>query len=626
MNKKLFKLILILFLPIKFCFAQTGHPILIDTAKKFSISKHGYFYEDKNLNLSIDSLINYKAANKLIPLTPGKVFSKGYTESYYWIAFDVENTLDQAVHLMFKEHSSGINQLQLYKLDHLGKIYPFGLTGDHFPFKQRPYRNRSFIYPIILMAHEKATFFLWADKRGQNLYMPMSIGRDVDIVQAEIPLHTLFGFYTGVFVFAMIFNLLLFVSVKDNIHLYYAIYIFCMLIFILEEEGLAFQWVYPNFPGLQDYMRLIMASLSCGLLIQVMQLFVDQNESNSRMFRFTNYYKRFCWSMAIIPVLMRFKSFIILEKIVFYINNFLALLTVIVIIICVVERIKAGYKLGWYYFIATVMLLFGVFNYIFNTLGITNFNLLKPNGLVVGLTAEIIFLSFALTQRYNFLKKEKEILLEEKSKHQVDLADGIFNAQEDERTRLARDLHDDLGGTLSIIKLNITAFQHKVLQLTAGEQVFYDRTIGMIEKACFDLREISHNLMPKNFEQSGLIETLKEHFITLNQSGKIKFDFVFQVDQPMESTMEITIYRIINELINNIIRHSCASKATIQILSFNERINIMAEDNGIGFNPDRDKKGLGIQNILSRVKYLNGKIQIDSNQNGTTTTIDIPIK
>ncbi|NTE05231.1 histidine kinase [Agrobacterium tumefaciens] len=626
MNKNLFNLILLICLSIHLCSAQTGNPILIDTATKFSISKHGYFYKDKNLNLTIDSLVSYKAANKLIPLTPGKVFSKGYTQSYYWIAFDVENTLNLTAHLMFKEHSSSINRLQLYKLDESGKIRPLGLTGDHFPFKQRPYHNRSFIYPIVLAAHEKATFFLWADKRGQNMYMPMSIGRDVDIIQAEIPQHTLFGFYTGVFVFAVIFNLLLFASVRDRIHLYYALYIFCTLIFILEEEGLAFQWFYPNLPGLQDYMRLIMASLSCGLLIQVMQLFINQTNLNSRLFRFTNYYKRFCWAMSIIPILMLFKSFIILEKTVFYINNFLALLTVILILFCVIERIKAGYKLGWYYLTATLMLLFGVFNYVFNTLGITNFNLFKPNGLVVGLTAEIIFLSFALTQRYNFIKKEKEMLLEEKSKHQVDLADGIFNAQEDERTRLARDLHDDLGGTLSIIKLNITAFQHKVLQLTHDESAFYDKTINMIEKACIDLRSISHNLMPKNFEQAGLIETLNEHFKTLNQTGKIHFDFIFQVEYPINGTMEITIYRMVNELINNINRHSCASKATIQILSFVDRINIMAEDNGIGFNPDTDKNGIGIQNILSRVKYLNGKVQMDSNQNGTTTTIDIPLK
>jgi len=623
MNKVL---LLFLLLLCNLCFAQQGNPILIDTAKKFNISRHGYFYEDRNLNLNIDSIIKLKQANKLSPLTVGKVFSKGYTQSYYWIAFDIKNTLNQSVHLMFKEQSSSINRLQLFKVDTTGKIHPLGLTGDHFPFKQRPYRNRSFIYPLVLNPQEKATFYLWSDKRGQNMYMPMSIGRDIDIIQAEIPQHTLFGFYTGIFVFAVIFNLLLYASVRDRIHLYYAIYIFCTLIFILEEEGLAFQWFYPNLPGLQDYMRLIMASLSCGLLIQVMQLFVNQSSENSRLYHFTNYYKRFCWLMSIIPVFMLFKSFIALEKTVFYINNFLALLTVIVLIICVVERIRAGYKLGWYYFIATVMLLFGVFNYVFNTLGLTNFNLLKPNGLVVGLTAEIIFLSFALTQRYNFLKKEKEILLEEKSKLQVDLADGIFNAQEDERTRLARDLHDDLGGTLSIIKLNITAFQQKALKLTENERVFYDQTIGMVEKACADLREISHNLMPKNFEQLGLIETLKEHFNSLNNSGKIAFEFVFQVEHPIESTTEITIYRIVNELVNNINRHSLATKATIQILSFDERINIMAEDNGIGFNPEEDKKGLGMQNILSRVNYLNGKIQIDSNQNGTTIVIDIPLK
>ncbi len=608
------------------CFAQLKNPIQIDTARKFSITNHGYFYEDRTLNATIDSVIKYKGEEKFSKLIPGKVFSKGYTQSYYWIYFDVENTLDKSVHLMFKEQSSSINQLQLFKLDSTGKIIPMGLTGDHYKFSQRPYPNRSFIYPIVLSRHEKATFFLWADKRGQNIYMPMTLGRDVDIIQAEIPHHTLFGFYTGIFVFAVIFNLLLFASLKDRIHLYYAVYIFCTLVFILEEEGLAFQWIYPNLPRLQDYMRLIMASLSCGLLVQVMQLFVDQNKQNSRLYNFTNYYKRFCWTMAIIPALMLFKSSILLEKVVFYINNFLALLTVIIIIVCVIERIKAGYKLGWYYFAATVMLLIGVFNYVFNTLGITNFNLLKPNGLVVGLTSEIVFLSFALTQRYNFLKMEKEVLLEEKGRHQVDMADGIFNAQEDERMRLARDLHDDLGGTLSLIKLNVTAFQMKVQKLTEKETEILDQTITMIERACTDLREISHNLMPKNFESTGLIETLKEHFDSLNNAGRISFDFVHQINRQLDSPTEITIYRIVNELVNNIIKHSCASKATIQLLFFDNTITIMAEDNGIGFNPNKDSEGLGIQNILSRVNYLNGKILVDSGHNGTTTTIEIPIK
>ena len=148
----------------------------------------------------------------------------------------------------------------------------------------------------------------------------------------------------------------------------------------------------------------------------------------------------------------------------------------------------------------------------------------------------------------------------------------------------------------------------------------------MIEKACTDLREISHNLMPKNFEQLGLIETLKENFISLNHSGKIAFEFVYQVEHPIESNMEITIYRIVNELVNNINRHSLATKATIQMLSFNEGINIMAEDNGIGFSQEEDKTGLGMQNIRSRVNYLNGKIQVDSNPNGTTIAIDIPLK
>lgn len=605
-------------------YAQNNRAIIIDTAKTYDIGSYGYFYEDVSLNATVDTVLALKSAGKLTPLLPNKVFSKGYSQSYYWIVFNVDNKQPHAVHLMFKEHSPSINRLELFKQDSTQKVSSLGLTGDHFPFKQRPYYNRSFIYPIVLAPHEKATFLLFADKRGQNMYMRLSFGEDINIIQSEIPQHTLFGFYSGIFIFAIIFNLLLFVSVKDRIHLYYALYIFCTLIFILEEEGLGYQWFYPNIPGLQDYMRLIMASLSCGLLVQVMQLFVDQTAQNSKLFNLTVYYKRFCWLMSVIPVIMLFKSNIALEKTVFLINNFLALITVILIIICVTERIRKGYKLGWYYFIATVILLLGVFNYVFNTIGLTNFNLLKPNGLVVGLTAEIIFLSFALTQRYNFLKKEKEVLLQEKSRHQVDLADGIFTAQEDERTRLARDLHDDLGGTLSAIKLNVTAFKMHTLKLTEKEQAFYDQTINMIVRACADLRQISHNLMPKNFEEAGLLETLEEQFLQLNHSGNVTFTFVHQIRTPIEPANEITIYRIINELVNNIINHSCATKATIQVLSFNGVISILAEDNGIGFDPETRKNGIGLNNVMSRVNYLTGTMQIDSNTNGTTITIEIP--
>ncbi len=604
--------------------AQKGRAMRIDSASRFDIRDNAYFYEDKGLNATVDAVIKLRSQNKLTALTPGRTFNKGFSLSYWWIVFDLENTLPETVNLLFNERSNGINRLQLFKLDSAGKVTAMAMTGDHFKFNTRPIHYHNYLYPIKLKANEKATYLLWADKRGQNMVMPLGLAKEMHLVHSEIPFYTFFGVFVGIYLFAIVFNLLLFISIRDKIHLYYAMYVFCMLVFNLEDEGLAFQWIYPDVPLLQDYLRYIIAYLGSALLVQVMQLFVNQTRENSKLYRVANAYKFLCCIMVLLPIFLFFKENFLLEKINFFATNIMSLFTVLMLITCAAERIIDGYKLAWYYLVAMIILLLGILNYVFNTLGITNFYLFQTTGLVIGLTLEIVFLSFALTQRYNFLRKEKKILLKEKADLEVALIDDVFAAQENERARLARDLHDDLGGTLSAIKLNLTAFKTNVNELSEKNQLFYAKTINMIEKACSNLREIAHDLMPKNLEQLGLVEALNEQFIYLRQTSTVDFEFISDLQKAVLPELELAIYRMIKELVNNVEKHSCATKASVQLLSSAGQITIMCEDNGLGFNADEVQAGLGLSNIKSRVNYLKGAIYIDSNNNGTTITIEIP--
>lgn len=607
-------------------FAQNGRPILIDSTSSYDIRNHGYFYEDKGLKATIDTLVQLKEKGKLSELTPYRTFNKGFSQSYWWIVFDVHNTLNEPVNLFFNERSNSVNRLQLFKVDSTGKVTPMALTGDHFKFSSRAVDYHNYLYPIKLKANEKASYFLWADKRGQNMVMPLGLAKDVDLVHGEIPFYTTFGIFVGIYFFAIIFNIFLFISLRDKIHLYYAFYVACILVFNLEDEGLGFQWIYPNIPLLQDYLRNIIAFISSGLLVQIMLLFINQNKTNSRFYGFVNGYKFFCFCLALLPLgLLIFGTNLQLEKVNFYAANFIALLTVVILILNTIERIIKGYKLAWYYLIAMLILLLGILNYVFNALGITNYYAIEVvTGLVVGLTVEIIFLSFALTQRYNFLKKETKILQQQKTKLEIALVDDVFEAQENERRRLAQDLHDDLGGTLSAIKLNVTAFKSNIVQLPAENHAFYQQTINMIESACENLREISHNLMPKNLENNGLINTLTEQFSELNQTGHITFEFVHDIEQPISPDIELTIYRIAKELINNVIKHAVATKASLQIISSEEQIVMMCEDNGIGFNPTIGNDGIGLANIKLRVNHLKGVFSLESNEMGTSISIFIP--
>ncbi|SEQ77898.1 sensor histidine kinase [Pedobacter rhizosphaerae] len=315
---------------------------------------------------------------------------------------------------------------------------------------------------------------------------------------------------------------------------------------------------------------------------------------------------------------------ILIEKINFFAANFIAVITVFILITCAIEILISGYKLARYYLVAMLILLPGILNYVFNTLGIITFYIDNTTGLVVGLTVEIVFLSFALTQRYNYLKNEKKILQQEKAKLEVALIDNIFTAQENERARLARDLHDDLGGTLSAIKLNLTSFKTSIKYLSENNQHLYMQTIGMMEKACINLKEIAHDLMPKNLEKLGLVETLNEQFIYLAQMSNTAYEFVFDLQKVVNPDLELAIYRMVKELINNIEKHASASRASLQLLVSRTEITIMCEDNGVGFDTKKQQMGMGLNNVSLRVSYLRGSVFLDSNTAGTTITIHIP--
>ena len=102
------------------------------------------------------------------------------------MVFDLKNTQNETVNLFFNEESNGINRLQLFKLDSAGKITAMQQTGDHFKFNTRPLYYHTYIYPIKLKAKESATYFLWADKRGQNMVIPFSLGKDVSMIHREV--------------------------------------------------------------------------------------------------------------------------------------------------------------------------------------------------------------------------------------------------------------------------------------------------------------------------------------------------------------------------------------------------------------------------------------------------------
>lgn len=207
---------------------------------------------------------------------------------------------------------------------------------------------------------------------------------------------------------------------------------------------------------------------------------------------------------------------------------------------------------------------------------------------------------------------------------------AAIEAEIQERQRIGQELHDGLGQILSATRLSISAMQQKVFLTEQRKKELLDAAIESVDKAFYELRDISHNLAPSALTEKGLLGALKDLTEQVNKSNHIQAHFeTYGMNGALDSIMENTIYRAVQELLNNAIKHADATGFFIQLVRSDQEITLMVEDNGKGFNKENTfiLPGGGLNNIRSRVENLDGNIFIDAMENrGTIITIVIPIK
>jgi signal transduction histidine kinase len=265
-------------------------------------------------------------------------------------------------------------------------------------------------------------------------------------------------------------------------------------------------------------------------------------------------------------------------------------------------------------------------------LNLENENLQKARqrNMLLVVVGSIIVLGILLTlfliykHRKNRIIAEQKIRqLEEEKKHMA--ARFLVEGEERERKRVAMELHDNLGVLLSATKMQFSEIHDK----DPSNKELIDKATKYLEQASTDVRKISHNLMPGLLTKLGLFEALEEMFENLDESEQMEafFEVVGPKDRLPENT-EIMIYRIIQEIVNNTLKHSGADSIDMTMVVQPEELNISYSDNGKGFNVDEvlKKKTMGMQNIHSRVKFMDGMINIDSNGHGAVYRICIPLK
>lgn len=248
--------------------------------------------------------------------------------------------------------------------------------------------------------------------------------------------------------------------------------------------------------------------------------------------------------------------------------------------------------------------------------------------IALGLLAALVVILYLVRRNYGIKKRlmTQEIVKMEKEQQVISLQ-AMVNGQETERTRIARDLHDGLGSLFSTIKMHFSTLQDEEQQLK--ENSLFKKSYELVNTASTEVRRIAHNMMPEVLLRVGLIDALKDLTGTINSGKLLNISFQYYgMDKRLNASTEIMLYRIIQELLNNIIKHAQATEAIIQFNKDGNQLQITVEDNGRGFNTQLadEKKHAGLDTIQSRVNYLNGKFFIESQQGmGTTVMMDFLI-
>lgn len=241
------------------------------------------------------------------------------------------------------------------------------------------------------------------------------------------------------------------------------------------------------------------------------------------------------------------------------------------------------------------------------------------------LVALATLLVYSMYRRYRL--KQKAMIQAEILRHQELATKAVLEAEERERQRIAKDLHDGVGQIMSAAKMNLSSFEHELQFGSPEQQQKFQRIISLVDESCKEVRSVSHNMMPNALLKSGLAAAIREFTDKIDDKVLRVNLYAEGLDQRLDTNLETVLYRVVQECVNNVLKHSGASHLDISLIRDTDGISATIEDNGRGFDAadPHKKEGLGLKNIRTRVEYLKGTVEFNSRPGkGTLVAIHVP--
>ncbi|MFC5190954.1 7TM diverse intracellular signaling domain-containing protein [Algoriphagus aquatilis] len=609
---------------LKFCFAAPNKvfvpaslallPLVMGSCAKL---------DDQSPRFSVFSNENYSAKEAWAIADTLKQeltqFNPGITSSQWWLGLTVTNPTDSVQQLLFLPNNPHINKIKVFENE--SNLLSIEL-GDFFPFEKRPFPDRDLIIPLKIPSNSTKHYLMLLDKVGETFHIEPEV-MDFQSFYKRKTIDTLvIGLFLGwmaiVFIFAIFFS----TELKSWSGAVYAAYVLTISLWLATHWGLTFQYLWPEQIVWVSKARPFFNLLTNVLILLLVVLFFPPKTTGKMT-------AKLIWAILIIQLCLILSIFLepdVLGNPEAKINLLqftlvVSLFSSALVLYYPFLQWRAKVPLAGYYFLGIAFLvLFGIIlqlNQKILPLGLPH--QLVDFGSAFGLMVETGMITAAFARKASLFKKEKEKLTIAILEKEKQVADQLIQMQEDERQRLGRDLHDSIGGMLASLYIKTETISD---QYPKGPMEEFKQ---LIQQSIQEARSLSHNLTPHYLEENGLEKVLKLQLDLLSQKYGINFNFYFHITTPLPKSLQLILYRISNELLQNIVKHSQASEALLSISEQDGKIELIAEDNGKGFELLSNSKGIGLKNIRDRVDYLRGTLELETNSTGTTLTISIPL-
>lgn len=549
----------------------------------------------------------------------------GYFDKQVWLKFPIQSSKKEQLIIEFHPYhtdtikvfcvQNGVAQCSVVSGIHMLKSGAANNVANgryYFSFEADSGYTNMYLQMKSKYSSLRATIKLWKATDFEK--------RKISPWESEPFKYVLVGFT----LFAAFIGLLLFFYNRSWVYAAYSIFVLCNIFMVFTIKG----WIIPYLPWL-TFFEYDLRGLTNGLVVAVsawyFYLLVPKQYSNAWVRKIFILYAALIGFAIISAIILPDNETFF--KIYFFLLKPIYILCVPISIYHFYYSARKGYKLSWLFLLSIMPI---AVNSTFHLLQLLNFmSVFYPNFYwEFSIIFELLLYTFAMSYRYKIIVDENTAFNNFLEKNNVQYISNLYTIQENERIRIARDLHDSIGQKLSVIKMMLSTVAMQEQNKTSNEEI--ELATQLVDETIQETRNISHNLLPTEL-RFGLVDAIKRIADEINKAGNTTIEVA--IDSQVKNIAfskekEIAIFRIVQEVFSNILKHAAATKVSFQIEWKAQQLHFTIKDNGRGFNVKNIGKssGIGWQNIFARIKMMNGTISIQSeNITGTIIQFTIPL-